>query len=241
MDIAGKTGVVSGASSGLGRAISSVLAARGVKVGLLARSKDKLEALRAELEKAGGTAVSVPADVSDPDAVKHAVDAVASKWDGIDILVNNAGLGIFKPIDEMSVDEWDKHINVMLRGAFLLTKHCLPHLYRQQRSHVFMISSLWAKRFCATCSAYTAAKFGVRGLAQSLREEVRQYNVKVTNIMPGTVETPFFEKAGWETDLSRALQPEDVAAIVLQALSLPDRAVIEEIVLQSIRPDACTC
>ena len=241
MELQGKAAVVSGASSGLGRAISIALADEGVKVGLLARSEDKLAQVKSEIEKGGGTAIILPADISDPGAVEKAVDSVISEWGAVDILVNNAGLGIFKTVEEMSIEEWDRHINVMLRGAFLLTRQCLPHIYKGERGHIFFISSLWAKRFCAKCSGYTAAKFGVRGFAQSLREEARARNVKVTNIMPGTVETPFFEKADWETDLSRALQPEDIALTLVNALRMPDRAALEEISIQAIQPDQCTC
>lgn len=241
MELQEKSAIVSGASSGLGRAISIALADEGVKVGLLARSEDKLAQVKGEIENSGGTAVILPADVSDPGAVEKAVDSAISEWGAIDILVNNAGLGIFKTVEEMSIEEWDRHINVMLRGAFLLTRQCLPHIYKGELGHIFFISSLWAKRFCAKCSGYTAAKFGVRGFAQSLREEARSHNVKVTNIMPGTVDTPFFEKADWETDLSQALQPEDIALTLVNALRMPDRASIEEIEIQAIKPDQCTC
>ncbi len=241
MDLQGTTALVTGASSGLGRAISLALAGQGVKVGLLARNEEKLAAVQEEIEGAGGTAHSVSADVSEPEQVQRAVEAVAEFGGGLHIVVNNAGLGIFKPVEEMSVEEWDTHINVMLRGAFLVCKYALPHLYEQKHGHVINISSLWAKRFCAKCSAYTAAKFGVRGFTQSLREEARAHNVKVTNVMPGTVDTPFFEKADWETDLSQALQAEDIASTILCVLSLPDRAAIEEVVVQAIQPEACTC
>ena len=241
MDLQDKVAIVTGGNSGLGRAISMRLAAEGTQVALLARDEEKLNAVRDEIEAEGGRAVPLSADLTEPRAVEDAVDSVAEQCGRIDIVVNNAGLGIFKTVEEMELEEWDLHLDVMLRGAFLVTKHALPHIYEQERGHVAMISSLWAKRFCAKCAGYTAAKFGVRGLAQSLREEARPPNVKVTNVMPGTVDTPFFDKTDWETDLSHALQPEDVASTVLHALQLPDRAAIEEVVLQAIMPDQCTC
>ena len=239
MELEGKVALVTGANSGLGRAISIRLAEKGVVVGLLARTVETLQEVKDEIAASGGKAVSLPADLGEEEQVAQAVERLAQEAGGLDILVNNAGLGIFKPVAEMSVEEWDKHINVMLRGAFLATHHALPHLFERGRGHVINISSLWAKRFCATCAAYTAAKFGLRGFSESLREECRAKNVKVTNLMPGTVNTPFFEKANWETDLGNALMPEDVAFVVVSALELPDRAVVEEIVLQSIQPDQC--
>ena len=241
MDLQNKVAIVTGGNSGLGRAISKVLAAEGAEVALLARDEEKLNAVRDEIEAEGGSAIPVSADLTEPQAVEGAINGIAEQCGRIDVVVNNAGLGIFKTVEEMDLEEWDLQLDVMLRGAFLVTKHAFPHIYEQERGHLVMISSLWARRFCAKCSGYTAAKFGVRGLAQSLREDARPHNVKVTNVMPGTVDTPFFHKTDWETDLSHALQPEDVASTVLHALQLPDRAAIEEVVLQAIMPDQCTC
>lgn len=240
MNLEGKTALVTGASSGIGKAVSMAMAAEGVSVGLLARSEDKLEKTRQEIEQKGGRALPVSADVSDPERVKNAVEKTVDEFGSLHIVASIAGLGIFKNVEEMSVDEWDTHINVMLRGSFLVAKYSLPHIYQQKSGHVLAVTSLWAKRFCAKCSGYTGAKFGVRGLLQSVREEARSHNVKVTNIMPGTVDTPFFEKTDWETDLTRALWPEDVAQTAVFALKLPDRAVVEEIQLQAIQPDGCT-
>lgn len=240
MELEGKVALVTGANSGLGRAISIGLAEKGVTVGLLARTEEKLQNVNKEIAATGGHSLPLPADLGDEGQTAQAVERLAQEAGGLDILVNNAGLGIFKPVAEMSLEEWDKHINVMLRGAFIATHYALPHLFQRGRGHVVNITSLWAKRFCATCAAYTAAKFGVRGFTESLREECRAKNVKVTNVMPGTVDTPFFEKANWETDLGRALMPEDVATCLVNLLELPDRAVVEELVLQSIRPDQCT-
>lgn len=197
MKLNGTIALVTGASSGLGRAISLALAGKGVLVGLLARNEGTLAEVRTQIESSGGRAVMVPADVTKPDALEPAIEQFVAEVGGLDILVNNAGLGLFKPVTEMSIDEWDNHINVMLRGAFIVTHVSLPHIFNRERGHVVNISSLWAKRFCGKCAAYTAANFGVRGFTESLREECRCHNVKVTNIMPGTVDTPFFDKSNW--------------------------------------------
>jgi NADP-dependent 3-hydroxy acid dehydrogenase YdfG len=240
MELRGASAIVTGASSGIGREVCAALGEKGAHVALLARRPDKLEETKKQVEDAGGRALVCAVDVTDPQQITDAVRRTAEEFGRIDIVANIAGMGIFKNIEEMSIDEWDSHINVMLRGAFLVTKHALPHLYRQKRGHIITVTSLWAKRFCGKCAGYTAAKFGVRGLMQSLREEARAHNVKVTNIMPGTVNTPFFENALWDTDLSRALQPRDVAQTVVFALEMPDRAAIEELELQAIQPDTRT-
>jgi len=240
MDLKGKTALVTGASSGIGRAVSIAIGSQGASVGLLARSEDELEETKKQVEDAGGSAAVIPTDVTEPEQVREGVEQTAATLGGIHIVANIAGLGIFKNLEDMSVDEWDKHIDVMLRGAFLVTKYSLPHIYEQERGHVLAVTSMWAKRFCAKCTGYTGAKFGVRGLMQSLREEARPHNVKVTNIMPGTVDTPFFDKANWDANLKCALYPKDVADTIVFALQLPDRAVIEELSLQAIQPDSCT-
>jgi 3-oxoacyl-[acyl-carrier protein] reductase len=241
MELKDKVAIVTGGSSGIGKAIAEKLCQEGVKVAILSEKPDEIKQTVEEIKKKGGDAFAAPADLTKDDEVKNAVDKVLEHYKGVDIIVNNAGLGIFKPIHEMSVKEFDLHINVMLRGHFLVTKHLLPQLYEKKAGHVIFISSLWAKRFCAKCSGYTAAKFGIRGFVQSLREEARHHNVKVTNIMPGTVKSPFFEKVDWETDLSKALETEDVANLISDLLKYPDRAVVEEVILQAIMPDACTC
>lgn len=233
--------MVTGASSGIGREISIKLGKSGVKTGLVARRKNKLEKVKEEIEKNGGEALAVPADLRKEKRVKKAVDKIVKKYNRLDILVNNAGLGIFKEVQDMKVEDWDKQVEVILRGSFLASKFSLPYIYKNKRGHVINITSLWAKRYCAKCSGYTSAKFGLRGFTDSLREEAKSHNVKVTNIMPGTVETPFFEKASWEHDFSKALQPKDIARLIVDILKYPDRANIEEVSIESISPDKRTC
>lgn len=235
MKLKGKVAIVTGASSGIGKEISLELAKQKVKVALLARRKNKLEEVKKQIGNFKGSSIVVPTDVTSELQIKNSIETIINNYNQIDILVNNAGLGIFKEVQNLSVEEWDKQINVMLRGTFLMTKFSLPYIYKQKRGHIVNISSLWAKKFCATCSAYTAAKFGIRGFTQSLRKEARKKNVKVTNIMPGTVDTPFFEKSNWKTDLDKALKPKDIAKTITFILKLPDRAVVEKIILQALK------
>lgn len=240
MDLKGKAALVTGASSGIGREISIQLGKEGAKVALLARSKSKLEKVKKEIEEEGGKALVVPADLTDAQQVEEAVNLAIEDNGGINILVNNAGLGKFGEVQDMSVNDWDLQMNVMLRGTFLATKYTLPHMYKMKRGHIINISSKWAVTRSARASGYVASKFGVRGFTLSLREEARKHNVKVTNLMPGTVETPFFERTDWEHDFTRALQPEDVAHMVVSVLKCPDRMVVEEILLEAINPERTT-
>lgn len=239
MKLAGKVALVTGASSGIGREISLRLAREGAVVALLARSKKKLENLKKEIEEGGGKAIVASADLRNEREVEEAVNGVVSN-NGIHILVNNAGLGKFKEVQEMSIEEWDMQVEVMLRGTFLTTKFTLPHMYGKRRGHIINISSKWALERSAMAAGYTASKFGIRGFTLSLREEARKHNVKVTNVMPGTVETPFFEKTEWEHDFTKALQPEDIAKLIADILKYPDRMVVEEVLLEAIDPDRYT-
>jgi len=236
MKLKNKVAIITGASSGIGKATAIKLGKEGVKVALLARSKKELDKVKKEIEKMRGEAISVHADVTKEKEIKRGIKKTLKKYKKIDILVNNAGLGIFKNVEDMDFREWRKQIDVMLNGSFLMTHHSLPHIYKQDCGHVVNITSLWAKRFAASCAGYTAAKFGVRGFTQSLREEARKHNTKVTNVMPGTVNTPFFDRANWETNLSKAMEAEDIADTVRFILTLPDRAVVEEVTLQAINP-----
>ncbi len=238
MNLNNKVAVITGASSGIGQAIALKLGKEGVNTVLLARSEDKLRSVASEIEKLGSSALPLKTDITDENNVRESIEHTLLEFKRLDILVNNAGLGIFKNTEEMGSDEWREQLSVMLDGTFFTCKYSLPHMYRQKQGHVIAISSLWAKKGCKGCTAYTAAKFGTRGFMESLRIEARQHNVKVTNIMPGTVDTPFFQKADYsvEQDMSGVLKAEDVAETVLYALKLPERAVCEEVVLQALHP-----
>ena len=238
MELQNRTAIVTGASSGIGAAIALRLGREGVNVALFARSKDKLEKLQYKINETGGNAISVPTDVTDEKNVKKSLDRTLKQFKSLDILINNAGLGIFNRVEDMAFSDWERQIKVMLNGLFLMTKYALPHMYKQKKGHIIAISSLWAIKGCVTCTAYTAAKFGMRGFMESLREEARENQVKVTNIMPGTVNTPFFEKAEYnaERDMSNVLQPGDIAETVVYALKLSEKAVAEEIIIQSLNP-----
>lgn len=171
MELRDKVTLVTGASSGIGKAIAINLGKEGVKVALLARRKEKLKEVKKEIENNGGEALAVVADITKDREVKEAIEQIIESYEGLDILVNNAGLGIFKEVQDLAIEEWDKQINTMLRGTFLVTKFSLPYIYKTEQGHIINITSLWAKRFCGSCSRYTAAKFGIKGFTQSLREE----------------------------------------------------------------------
>ncbi len=236
MELKNKVVIVTGASSGIGKQIAIKLAEEEAKVVLLARSKEKLKELEEAIETTGGEALVVETDVTKQKDIENAVKETIKKYKTVNILINVAGLGIFENVEDMKPEDFDKHIDVMLKGTFLLTKYSLPHIYKNKQGRIVNLTSLWAEKFCAKCSGYTAAKYGVRGFTNSLREEARKYKVGVTNFMPGTVDTPFFDKTDWKTNTSKAIKPENIADTIAFLLKLPDDAIIEEIKMQSVQP-----
>lgn len=229
--------LITGASSGIGRAIAQRLAEAGANVALAARHREKLERVAASLP-AGTQSLVIPTDVSKEEDVARAVEETAKAFGSLDVLVNNAGYGIFKPIDEMTAEEFDGMIAVNLRGVFLGLKYGLARMYAQGKGgSIVTISSLAGKNGFSGGGGYCAGKFGVTGLMESAFHEARSRNVRVINIAPGSVDTPFFddvEKAPPNRD--KILQPDDVALTVLHTLSLPPRALIREVDIRPANP-----
>jgi meso-butanediol dehydrogenase / (S,S)-butanediol dehydrogenase / diacetyl reductase len=219
--------LVTGASSGIGRATARALAGEGARVALLARDRADLEAAARELPGS----VAIESDVRDPAAVDAAVRRAASHFGGLDVVVTAAGLGKFGDTATFPVEDWDEVLDVDLRGTFLVVRAALPHL-RESRGHLVTISSVAALRPFPGSAAYCAAKAGVRALAQVVAEENRRVGVKVTNMVVGSVDSPFWERAGGtELARDRMLRPDDVARAIVLAVAQPAGASLDEIVL----------
>lgn len=233
----GKNVLITGAGSGIGAAIARALAGAGANVALAARRERNLTDVAASLPE-GTRSLVLPADVTDEGEVTRAIDRTAEAFGSLDVLVNNAGYGFFRPIHEMTAEEFDGMIAVNLRGVFLCTKHALARMYEQGRGgSIVTISSLAGKNGFSGGGGYCASKFGVMGLMESAFHEARSQNVRVITIAPGSVDTPFFdgvEKA--PPNRAKILQPEDVALTVLHALSLPERALIRELDIRPANP-----
>ncbi len=236
MDPKGKAALVTGASSGIGAAIVRALVMAGSRVALAARTESQMKQVCASLPEEAQTLV-LPTDVSKEDDVRKAVDATVRHFGGIDILINNAGFGIFKPITELSVEEFDAVLNVNLRGVFLGIKYVLPHMYEKGSGTVITISSLAGKHGFISGGAYCSSKFGLMGLMECAFHEARSRNVRMVAVCPGSVATPFFDEAGATLpNPDRVLQVDDVAATVIHAITLPDRALLREIDIRPTNP-----
>lgn len=227
------TAIVTGASRGIGRAIAIALAERGYRVAMVARTGELLDELKNQLVERGAEALPIAADITDDDAVERVVRATL-EWSGsIEVLVNNAGIGIFKHAVEMTPEDFDAMWLLNVRAPFMLTRAVLPHMIAAQRGAIVNIASLAGKNSFVGGTGYAATKWALRGWASSLMLEVRQHNIRVVTICPGSVDTSFstLNKRG-----ENITQPEDVAAAVVFALSAPERTMISEIDIRPTRP-----
>ncbi|TPK93124.1 SDR family NAD(P)-dependent oxidoreductase [Mesorhizobium sp. B2-4-12] len=238
--LADKVALVTGASSGIGEATATALAAAGAKVAVAARRADRLEALAARIEKAGGAALRIEADVTRNDDITAMVGKVVAEWGRLDILVNNAGVMLLSPAAEATLEDWRQMVELNLLALMGVTKAALPHL-RAAKGHIVNVSSVAGRVANPGASGYAATKFGVVGFSESLRREVYADKVRVTVIEPGLVRTELGDhitnaasKAGLDQRLAtmEALAAEDVAAAILYAVTQPARVNVNEIVIR---------
>jgi 3-oxoacyl-[acyl-carrier protein] reductase len=227
----GKVAIVTGGTKGIGRAIARALAANGAQVMICGRTSvdEAVTALKKEGLPVGGVA----ADVGDPSQAAHLIAETVRLHGRIDILVNNAGIGVFKPVAELDVSEFDAMWNVNVRGVFLVTRASLPHMIKGGGGAIVTISSLAGKNTFAGGAGYSATKWALRGFAGSLMLEVRDKNIRVVTIFPGSVDTNFSATAKHGSNIT---QPEDVADAVVFAVASSGRTMISEIDIRPTRP-----
>ncbi len=233
--------VITGASSGMGRDLAISLAKHKENhVVLTARSENKLAEVAEQINSAGGKAYVFAADITEERDVIALSEFLKNTFGRVNVLINNAGLGIFKPLVDLSSEEWKVMNDTMVYGTFLCTKYILPLILESvEPRHIIINSSFWGiKGDTPLCTAYIAAKFAQRGMSLSLREELRYHNIKVTCLMPGSINTPFFDYGGgWPHDPNRILSSEDLAEVVNDIIHYKGNLVVEEIVVQAVNPD----
>lgn len=242
--LTGTVAIVTGASSGIGAATARRLAEHGASVALVARRRDRLEALAVEIEEAGGSALAVEADITDRAQAEAAVERVIERFGRLDILVNNAGLMLLGPIVGADAEEWDRMIAINVQGLLSMTRAALPHLLHaaedgpRRVADIVNISSIAGRVAWNGYGVYNLTKFGVNGFTESLRQEVTQRHVRVGALEPGGVATelashnspeiqgelttPFYEQ-------TEVLAPEDIADGVAFMATRPRHASIGEL------------
>jgi NADP-dependent 3-hydroxy acid dehydrogenase YdfG len=226
-----KITLISGASRGIGRAVSLRLAHEGHFVVVLARNAEEIGELEHEIDEAGGKALSIVCDVSDEQQVNDAVAEVIRDFKRIDCLVNNAGIGVFKPAEEITAEDWDRVMDINVKGTFLLTRAVLPHMKAAGSGHILGIASDVSKRTFASGSLYTASKYAQHAFFESLRREVRQLGIKVSVVYPGLVDTYFHQAEQGEPQQAKFLHADDIAAAVSYILHAPPHVLVDELMI----------
>ena len=229
-----KITLISGASRGIGRAVSLRLAHEGHFVVVLARNAEEIGELEHEIDEAGGKALSIVCDVSDEQQVNDAVAEVMRDFHRIDCLINNAGIGVFKPAEEITTADWERVMDVNVKGSFLLTRAVLPHMKAAGTGHIVGIASDVSKRTFANGSLYTASKYAQHAFFESLRREVRSLGIKVSVVYPGLVDTYFHETEQGGPQQAKFLHADDIASAVSYILNAPPHVLVDELMIHPI-------
>jgi 3-oxoacyl-[acyl-carrier protein] reductase len=220
MHLKGKTAVVTGGSRGIGKAAAAALAKEGANIVIASRTLRVLKKTANEIERSGAEVLPARADVSSEKDVVKMVRKAVERFRRIDILVNNAGIAIRKPLVETSEKEWNRVIEVNLKSAFICSKYVLPYMVEQAEGVIINISSVAGKHGFSGFSAYSASKFGIIGLTESLAKEVEEYGIRVYAVCPGGVDTRMYHSLFPQSHSAFLQKPEDVAERVVQ-LCLP--------------------
>ena len=232
-----KKAIVTGGGRGLGKATALAFAKEGIDVAITGRTESILKETVSELETFGVKAIYSVFDVGDYDAVKKSIKSIIETLGGIDILVNNAGIAAIGSFNEMEVSKWTQIIQTNVMGMYHVTKEVLPHLIAKNEGDIINISSTAGLNGNANVSAYSASKFAVIGMSESLMKEVRKNNIRVITLTPSTIESEMTIELGMLSQGSEnVLQPEDFAELILAGLKLPRRAMLKSATLWSTNP-----
>lgn len=239
MELKEKVALITGASSGIGVGVAKALAAKGVKVGLAARRKERLESLLREIRDAGGDGLAIEMDVTDQQSVQKGTNALIEQFGGLDVLVNNAGLMPLSDVESLKVNEWNQMIDVNIRGVLNSTATALPHFMEKNAGHIINLSSIAGRKLFKGLGVYCATKYAVAAFSDIMRMEIApKYNIRVTCIQPGLVATELFEQitdTKYKKDMEdlkktmNHLSPKDIAHSMIYALEAPQHVDVSEL------------
>jgi len=236
MNINGKIAIVTGGTKGIGRGIAETLMRNGVQVCISSRHQQEIDGAVAELKKLGdGRVIGVVCDVRDYGQVKHLFQRATSELGAVNFLINNAGIGIFESVAEMSPEDFRAVLETNLFGVFYCCHEAIPLMKERGGGYIINISSLAGTNAHPLMAAYNASKFGLNGFSEALMQEVRHDGIKVSYIMPGSVNTEF---GGDEPENAKSwqLQPEDIARVVLDLLHHDERALPSRVEIRPSKP-----
>ena len=231
-----KTAIITGGSTGIGKNISILLSQHQYDIILISRNKDSLELVKEEIKNLNNNCEIIPADLSKTEDFKK-IFSKLKEINNIDVLVNNAGVGIFNKIENISSEEWDIQMDTNLKGAFLITKGIVPGMIKNKSGKIIFINSVAGLNPYPYSSAYVASKYGLRGFSSSLREELREHNIKVISIHPGAIDTPFWNNVKSDFPREEMLSAKDVSLSVVDAILAPNNVVQEELIIRRTAGD----
>jgi len=236
-DLKNKNALITGAGKGIGRAIAVALAQEGVNVILLARTQSDIDEVAKEVKALGVKSLALTADVADINSVNTAVEKALAEFKSIDILINNAGIAAFGNFLELEPAAWERIIQVNLMGTYYVTRAVLPNMIESQTGDIINISSTAGLNGNALTSAYSASKFAVLGLTDSLMQEVRKHNIRVTALTPSTVATDMAKELKLtDGNPDKVMQSEDIAELIIAQLKLNRRVFIKNSSIWSTNP-----
>jgi short-subunit dehydrogenase len=228
---------ITGASTGIGKEIAAEFSKAGHIVVVTARRKSRLVSVVSEIKFAGREATAFVCNVASERSVMLTAKRIREKYGRIDCLVNNAGVTVFKSFVDTKVYEFDYVMEINFRGALLCLKSVLPQMIKNKKGHIINILSVAANTVFEESSIYSASKAALLSLSNSVRKETRRYNIKISNILPGAVETAMWDSRTRQKYKNRMLSPTDVAKIAVDIFNQPKKVLIEDIIVRPIRGD----
>ncbi len=234
-ELTGKVAIITGGGRGLGAAICRMLSEAGA-IAVIADIREELaQKVALEIQADGGKAQALRLDVCNPAQVESAMQEIAKQYGRLDILINNAGVDVTLPVDELSVEDWNRIIAVNLNGPFVMSKFVLPYMKQHNSGHIVNIASTAAKRAWANASGYHASKWGLLGFSHALHVEARPHNIKVTAVVAGGMQTPFLLDRFPDIDVNTLQDPRNVADTIRYVLMQPAQTVIPEVMVLPMR------
>jgi 3-oxoacyl-[acyl-carrier protein] reductase len=232
--LAGKVAIVTGASRGIGRAISVALAQETATIVLAARSIQQLQITAEQVTNAGGQARIVLVELTEEKSIRNLVQVTGEKLGRLDILVNNAGVTYSAPLDQTLTEDWQRCITINARAPFILCRESLTLLRKSQAAHIINIASVVGVKGYPLQSAYTASKHALRGMTISLAEELRGSNIRVHLLCPGGVDTDMVDSVRPDIAKDELIKPEEIAELVLYLVTHKGNAVVDELRIRRV-------
>lgn len=227
--------IITGASTGIGRSLAVKLSKQYL-IYLISRTEENLNKTKKLIKAQNNDCKVIVSDISKTEAIDDIYSQIEHK-EKIELLINNAGIGVFKSITDTTIKDWDNTINTNLRGSFLMTKMIVDNLKSKQNGKIVFISSVAGLQPYKNSTAYVASKYAVRGFAASLREELREFNVKVMTIFPGAVNTPIWDNKNMDELRQDMMKTDDLTETILHAINAPNNCVTEEMTIRRTSGD----